>query len=138
MFKVCDLQVSIVNEPLVVICHSATHAVVRHRDQCGSGGVGSGGVDESPLNRAVLAVVDDLPDTGFCFDQRLVSIVVELRSKSLTRRRGERGVGDFGVLVELISRVDGIRAARTQSRGCRCRQSRMRSGSRNQPLQRRS
>ena len=73
----------------------------------------SGGVwcDVLPENRAVLAVVGDGPDASCCLDQGLVSIVVELRSECLTRRRGESGVGDFGVLVELIRGVDGIRTA---------------------------
>ena len=63
-----------------------------------------------PENRAVLAVVGDGPDAGRGLDESLIAVVVG-GSESLTRRREERGVGDFGVLVELISRVDGIHAA---------------------------
>ena len=63
MFEVGDLQITIIHEPLVILGDSAAHAVVGHRDQCGSGGVMSGGVGgyALPEYRAVFAVVGDGP-----------------------------------------------------------------------------
>lgn len=61
MFEVGDLEVAVVNEPLVVLGDAASHAVVGHGDEWRSGGVGSGGVEESPLNWAVFAIVGDGP-----------------------------------------------------------------------------
>ena len=111
MFKVCYLQVAVVDEPLVVLCDATSHAVVEHGDEWRSGGVRSGGVDECPQDRAIFAVVGDGPDTGRSFDKRLVAVVVELRSEISRKERRGRKVGDGGVLIELIRRVNRICAA---------------------------
>lgn len=112
MFKVGHLQIAVVDEPLVVLSHATTYAVVGHRDEWRSGGVGSGGVEESPQNWAVFAVVLNLPDAGRGFDKGLVAVVVKLRSEFISHK-GHRGhkVGDCDVLVEVVRRVDGICAA---------------------------
>ena len=52
------------------------------------------------MNWAVFAVVGDLPHTSFCLHKRLVAVVVELGREIINRR----------VLVEIVGRVDGIRA----------------------------
>ena len=44
MFKVGDLQVAVIDEPLRVLRYAAANAVEGHREKCGSGGVMSGGV----------------------------------------------------------------------------------------------
>ena len=67
--------------------------------------------DVFPKNRAIFVVVLDSPNTGCGLNQYLIAVVVKLRNKFHTRRRGERGVGDGDVLVELICHVDGIGAA---------------------------
>ena len=57
------MQVAVIDEPLRVLRHSAANAVEGHRDQCGSGGVMSGGVGgyALPEYRTVFAVVSDGP-----------------------------------------------------------------------------
>ena len=94
MFKVGDLQIAVVDETLVVLCDSATHAVVGHGDEWRSGGVGSGGVDERPEDWAVFAIVCHRPGAGGGLYQRLISVVVELWCEFSRKGRKGSKVGD--------------------------------------------
>lgn len=99
--EVCDLEIAVVDETLVVLGDSATHAVVGHGDEWRSGGVGNGGVDERPEDWAVFAIVCHRPGAGGGLYEGLVAVIVELGSEVI----------NGCVLVKLIDRIDGIRAA---------------------------
>ena len=84
MIEVGNLQVTIIDEPLIVLGDTTALAVVGHREKCGSGGVGSGGVGGNalPEYRAVFAVVGDGPAiprrgsylTGEVFERRALAL----------------------------------------------------------------
>ena len=83
--EVSDLQITVVDETLIVLRDAATHAVEAHGDNR---------ITLRPTHRTVLAVVGDLPDSGRGLDERLVAIGVVLRLKvgdsRLNKRRGHR------------------------------------------------
>ena len=58
-------------------------------------------MDAGPKGWAVLAIVLNLPNTCRRLDERLIAVVIKLWSKVIDRR----------VLVEIVGRIDGIRAA---------------------------
>ena len=68
--EVRDLQIAVVDETLIVLRHAAAHAVVAHNDIR---------LAARPEDRAVLAVVCDLPDAGRGLDKCLVAVGVVSR-----------------------------------------------------------
>lgn len=100
-----NTEIVVVGGRVVAVCrcaarleiqHTSSHSVEEHHDI---------GRAARPKNRTVLTVVGDRPDAGGGLDEGLVSVVVELRDEGLTRRRGERRVGDGGVLVEAVRNI---------------------------------
>ena len=90
--EVRNLQITVIDEPLVVLRHTAAHTIISHRDRVRS---------LSPQHRAVLAVVGDLPGARRGFDERLVAVGVVLRNERINRH----------ILVEVVRRVGGVHVA---------------------------
>ena len=89
---VSDLEIAVVDKPLVVLGHTTAHTIETHGDDR---------ITLRPLHRAVLAVVSDLPDAGRRLNHGLIAVGVV----------GRREIIDGGILVQLARRVDGIGAA---------------------------
>ena len=67
--KVADLEISVVEKPLIVLLAATTHVIIAHRQRRIVG-------IAHPANRAVFTVVGDSPETGLRRDQGLVAVIV--------------------------------------------------------------
>ena len=66
---VSNLQIAVIEEPLIVLLASTAHVVVGHRE-CRVVGIAH------PKNRPVLAVVGDAPEACLGRDEGLVAIII--------------------------------------------------------------
>lgn len=85
--KFCNLQITVIDEALVVLRHAAAYSVVGHRDCVRT---------MRPQDWAILAIIGHLPNTGCCLDERQVAVGITDRREIINRR----------VLVQLVRRVD--------------------------------
>ena len=95
--EVTNLQISVIDEPLIVLRHAAPHSVVAHHDVSRAA---------SPQDGAVFAIVGDRPNAGRGLHQRLIAIVVKLGNKRIFACRG-----NLRVLAQFIRGVRRVRAA---------------------------
>ena len=66
---VINLQITVIEESLTILCTPATDVVVGHRERRIVR-------ITHPKDRTVLTVVGDAPETGLGRDQRLVAVIV--------------------------------------------------------------
>ena len=95
--EVTNLQISVIDEPLIVLRHAAPHSVVAHHDVSRAA---------SPQDGAVFAIVGDRPNAGRGLHQRLIAVVVKIGDKHIFTYRG-----NLRVLVQFIRDVCRVRAA---------------------------
>ena len=68
--EVRDLEIAVVDKPLIVLRDAATHAVETHRNRVRT---------LRPEDRTIIAVVFDPPGTRRSFDERLIAVGVVCR-----------------------------------------------------------
>ena len=89
--EVRDLEIAVVDKPLVVLGHTTTHAVEGHRDDR---------ITLRPAHQAVLAVVSDLPCSSRRLHTNLVTVGVVIISKGFRCSSSLRG--DSGILTQVV------------------------------------
>ena len=87
-----DTEITVVDETLVVLGHAAAHAVVAHRDRIRP---------LRPENRAVLTVINYVPDTSRGLYDGLISIGIVNRREVINGR----------VLIQLVRRIGDIHSS---------------------------
>ena len=113
---VINLQITVIEESLAILCTPATDVVIGHRE-CRVIRI------THPEDRPVLAVVGDAPETSLGRDESLVAVVIvgksfgRLGEVNLVGRGGNEVFGLFAVRGSLSKRRVGLEIGETAAGG---------------------